>query len=71
MVEDESIGDTLIDMANYALICHILFYEKRYKELNENTDNLTKQFLDKRMYKDIKEHGNDMSFENESRKHDT
>ena len=25
----------------------------------------------KRMYKDIKEHGNDMSFENESRKHDT
>ena len=30
-VQDESIGDTLIDMANYAIICHILFYEMRNK----------------------------------------
>ena len=55
-VADESIGDTLIDMANYALICHILFYEAKQAKLNE----------DKRTYKSIKEYADDMSYENES-----
>jgi len=44
-VIDESIGDTLIDMANYALICHILFYEQRHKERNKGLDELTDMFL--------------------------
>ena len=60
-VADESIGDTLIDMANYALICHILFYEAKQAKLNE----------DKRTYKSIKEYGDDMSYENESVRNDT
>jgi len=44
-VIDESIGDTLIDMANYALICHILFYEQRHKERNKGVNELTDMFL--------------------------
>jgi len=45
-VVDESIGDTLIDMANYAIICHILFYEKRQKEMNAHADGLTEKLLE-------------------------
>ena len=46
-VHDETIGDTLIDMANYALICHILFYEQKQKKLNADADTLTEAFLEK------------------------
>jgi len=34
-VKDESIRDTLIDMANYALICAILYDEEKQKENND------------------------------------
>ena len=44
-VQDESIGDTLIDMANYALICRILFYEMRNKQMNAHKDDITEKFL--------------------------
>jgi len=46
-VHDETIGDTLIDMANYALICHILFYEQKQKKLSADADTLTEAFLEK------------------------
>ena len=46
-VEDETIGDTLIDMANYALICHILFYEQKHKNLSADADELTERLLEK------------------------
>tara|TARA_Y100000289_G_scaffold3007_1_gene2837 strand:- start:159 stop:584 length:426 start_codon:yes stop_codon:yes gene_type:complete len=70
-VADESIGDTLIDMANYALICHILFYEMRRKQQDEYKDKVTEDFLNKRQYKYHKEHGDDITYENESIKNDT
>ena len=45
-VKDESIKDTLLDLANYALITHILYEEvqeenrlERVKEWNENIDD--------------------------------
>ena len=34
-VKDESIRDTLIDMANYAIICAILYDETKEKESND------------------------------------
>jgi hypothetical protein len=34
-VKHESIRDTLIDMANYALICAILYDEEKQKENND------------------------------------
>ena len=34
-VKDESIRDTLIDMANYALICAILYDETKQEEKND------------------------------------
>ena len=46
-VQDETIGDTLIDMANYALICHILFYEQKQKSRNADADELTERLLEK------------------------
>ncbi len=44
-VKDESIKDTLVDMANYALICRILFYEMRNKQMNAHKDDITEKFL--------------------------
>jgi hypothetical protein len=35
-VKDESIRDTLIDMANYAIICAILYDETKEKDNNDS-----------------------------------
>ena len=50
-VKDESIKDTLLDLANYALITHILYEEvqeeillERVKEWNENPGVIETQF---------------------------
>jgi len=32
-------------MANYAIICHILFYEMRNKQMNAHKDDITEKFL--------------------------
>ena len=55
-------------MANYALICHILFYEMRRKQSDEYKDKLTEDFLNKRQYEKKIDHGNDISYENEVKK---